>query len=132
MAWRWGESVGSRGPRYDRLMRLHDTLSGRLVELPGPPEVIGMYVCGPTVYQRAHIGNARPYVIGSWVARWLRHQGQQVKLVHNITDVNDKIYEAAPGHSAERAREATDWYLEDVGRFGLDGQPGFLPACLCQ
>src|SRR4029079_8421915 len=40
--------------------------------------------------------------------------------VHNITDVNDKIYEAAPGASAERARQATEWYLEDTGRFGLD------------
>jgi cysteinyl-tRNA synthetase len=78
-----------------------------------------MYVCGPTVYARAHIGNARPYVIGSWYARWLRSRGYEVTLVHNITDVNDKIYEAAPGASAERAREATEWYLEDVGRFGL-------------
>ena len=41
-------------------------------------------------------------------------------LVHNITDVNDKIYEAAPGASAERAREATEWYLEDTARFGLE------------
>jgi len=101
-------------------MRLHDTLSGRLVELPPPPEPIGMYVCGPTVYQRAHIGNARPFVLGSWVARWLRHQGHEVKLVHNITDVNDKIYDAAPGASAERAAVATAWYLEDVARFDLD------------
>ena len=106
-------------------MRLHDTLSGELIELPPPPEEIGMYVCGPTVYQRAHIGNARPYVIGSWVARWLRHRGQQVKLVHNITDVNDKIYEAAPEASAARAAEATEWYLDDVGRFGLDEVDSF-------
>jgi cysteinyl-tRNA synthetase len=40
--------------------------------------------------------------------------------VHNITDVNDKIYEAAPGRSAERAREATQWYLEDTRAFGLE------------
>jgi cysteinyl-tRNA synthetase len=79
-----------------------------------------MYVCGPTVYARAHIGNARPYVIASWYARWLRLRGYDVTLVHNITDVNDKIYEAAPGASAERARQATEWYLEDTGRFGLD------------
>ncbi|MFN8223569.1 MAG: cysteine--tRNA ligase [Gaiellales bacterium] len=106
-------------------MRLHDTLSRRLVELPSPPEEIGMYVCGPTVYQRAHIGNARPYVVASWVARWLRHRGQRVKLVHNITDVNDKIYEAAPGASAARAAEATEWYLEDVGRFTLEAVDAF-------
>jgi cysteinyl-tRNA synthetase len=66
-----------------------------------------MYVCGPTVYARAHIGNARPYVVACWYKRWLRERGYDVTLVHNITDVNDKIYEAAPGASAERAREAT-------------------------
>jgi cysteinyl-tRNA synthetase len=107
-------------------VRLHDTLSRDLVELPAPPEPIGMYVCGPTVYQRAHIGNARPFVISMWLARWLRERGHPVTLVHNITDVNDKIYEAAPGHSAARAREATGWYLEDTAGFGLglpDEQP---------
>ena len=100
-------------------MRLFNTLGRELVELPPEPGPIGMYVCGPTVYARAHIGNARPYVVGSWYARWLRSRGYDVTLVHNITDVNDKIYEAAPGASAERARQATEWYLEDVGRFGL-------------
>ncbi len=101
-------------------MRLYSTLARDLVELPEPPGPIGMYVCGPTVYARAHFGNARPYVIASWVARWLRLCGHQVTLVHNITDVNDKIYEAAPDASAELAARATAWYLEDVGRFGLD------------
>ncbi len=108
-------------------MRLTDTLTGELVELP-PPEAgpIGMYVCGPTVYQRAHIGNARPYVVFSWLANWLRYRGYDVTFVHNITDVNDKIYEAAPSHSAERARDATQWYLEDTDAFGL-GRPDVLP-----
>ena len=101
-------------------MRLYSTLARGLVELPPPPGPIGMYICGPTVYARAHIGNARPYVIACWTKRWLRERGYDVTLVHNITDVNDKIYEAAPGASAERARQATEWYLEDTGRFGLD------------
>ncbi|HEX5799392.1 MAG TPA: cysteine--tRNA ligase [Gaiellaceae bacterium] len=101
-------------------MRLFSTLQRGLVELPDPPGPIGMYVCGPTVYARAHIGNARPFVIASWYARWLRRRGYDVTLVHNITDVNDKIYEAAPGASAARAAAATAWYLEDVARFGLD------------
>ena len=101
-------------------MRLYSTLARDLVELPEPPGPIGMYVCGPTVYARAHIGNARPFVLASWYKRWLRERGYDVTLVHNITDVNDKIYEAAPGASAERARQATEWYLEDTGRFGLD------------
>jgi cysteinyl-tRNA synthetase len=107
-------------------MRLQDTLTGSLVELPPPPEPVGIYVCGPTVYARAHIGNARPFVVFTWLARWLRHQGYDVTLVHNITDVNDKIYEAAPGRSAGLARDATAWYLEDTAGFGL-GMPDAQP-----
>jgi len=107
-------------------VRLYDTLTRGFVELPPPPEPIGIYVCGPTVYQRAHIGNARPFVVFTWLARWLRERGHEVRFVHNITDVNDKIYEAAPGRSAALARDATAWYLEDTAGFGLglpDAQP---------
>jgi cysteinyl-tRNA synthetase len=107
-------------------VRLSDTLTGELVELPAPPAKIGMYVCGPTVYQRAHIGNARPYVAFSWLAKWLRHRGYDVTFVHNITDINDKIYDAAPGRSAELARDATQWYLEDTDALGL-GRPDVMP-----
>jgi cysteinyl-tRNA synthetase len=101
-------------------MRLYSTLARDVVDLPEAPGPVGMYVCGPTVYARAHIGNARPYVIAVWYKRWLRERGYEVTLVHNITDVNDKIYEAAPGASAARAEEATRWYVEDTGRFLLD------------
>jgi cysteinyl-tRNA synthetase len=106
-------------------MRLFDTLTKSKVELPenGP---IRMYFCGPTVYQRAHIGNARPYILGMWLRNWLRAQGRDVKLVHNITDINDRIYEAAPGASAELAVRATQWYLEDTDALGL-GRPDELP-----
>src|ERR1041384_7872581 len=85
-----------------------------------------MYFCGPTVYQRAHIGNARPFVLGMWLRNWLRVQGRDVKLVHNITDINDRIYEAAPGASAELAERATQWYLDDTRDLGL-GMPDALP-----
>jgi cysteinyl-tRNA synthetase len=107
-------------------MRLYDTFTREVVDLPPPPEQIGLYVCGPTVYQRAHIGNARPFVVFSWLARWLREQGHEVRLVHNITDVNDRIYEAAPGRSAALALDATRWYLEDTQAFGL-GMPDSQP-----
>src|SRR4029453_8751390 len=53
-------------------------------------------------------------------------QGYDVTFVHNITDVNDKIYEAAPGKSAELAAQATYWYLQDTGDLGL-GMPDELP-----
>ena len=107
-------------------MRLHSTLTRSVEELPAAPGPVRMYVCGPTVYARAHIGNARPFLIGMWLRRWLREQGYDATLVHNITDVNDKIYEAAPGRSAALAEEATGWYLEDTGDFGL-GMPDHLP-----
>src|SRR6059036_2801146 len=100
-------------------MQLYNTLTRRLDELPPPPHEIRMYFCGPTVYQRAHIGNARPFVLGMWLRKWLRAQGRDVRLVHNITDINDRIYEAAPGASAELAARATEWYLEDTGALGL-------------
>jgi len=107
-------------------VRVHDTLTGSIVELPPPPGPIGMYVCGPTVYQRAHVGNARPFVVFSWLRNWLREQGYDVTFVHNVTDVNDKIYDAAPGRSAELAQRATRWYLEDTGDLGL-GMPDEMP-----
>jgi len=107
-------------------MRLYDTSSRSLVELPPPPGPVRMYFCGPTVYARAHIGNARPFVVGMWLRSWLRRTGYEVELVHNITDINDKIYEAAPGASAELAARATEWYLEDTGDLGL-GMPDHLP-----
>ncbi len=107
-------------------MRLYNTLSRQLEELSAPPGPVRMYFCGPTVYQRAHIGNARPFVLGMWLRAWLRHRGYDATFVHNITDVNDKIYDAAPGASADLAERATQWYLEDTGDLGL-GMPDVLP-----
>jgi cysteinyl-tRNA synthetase len=107
-------------------MRLYDTYSRALADLPEPPGPVRMYFCGPTVYARAHVGNARPFVVGMWLRSWLRTRGYEATLVHNITDVNDKIYDAAPGASAELAERATKWYLEDVGDLGL-GLPDAMP-----
>jgi cysteinyl-tRNA synthetase len=107
-------------------MRLFDTYSKSLAELPPPPGPVRMYFCGPTVYARTHIGNARPFVVGMWLRSWLKERGYDVTLVHNITDVNDKIYDAAPGASAGLARQATEWYLADTGDLGL-GMPDALP-----
>src|SRR4051812_33296123 len=110
-------------------MRLYNTLTRRKDDLPAPPGPVRMYFCGPTVYARAHIGNARPFVLGMWLRSWLRASGYEAVLVHNITDVNDKIYDAAPAagvSSAQLAADATAWYLEDTGGFGL-GMPDHLP-----
>src|SRR5262245_31126554 len=107
-------------------MRLYNTLSRSKEELPAPPGPIRMYFCGPTVYQRIHIGNARPFVISMWLRRWLQLSGYDVTLVENITDINDKIYLAAPGDSARLAADASAWYVEDTDLLGL-GRPDHEP-----
>ncbi|HEY3462232.1 MAG TPA: cysteine--tRNA ligase [Gaiellaceae bacterium] len=109
-------------------MRVHDTLTGSLVELPPPPGPIGIYWCGPTVYQRIHVGNGYAVsVLPLWLKRWLEQRGYETKVVVNITDINDKIYDAAPGQSAALAADATRWYLEDTDRLGL-GRPDVEPT----
>ena len=107
-------------------MRLYDTATRSLQELPAPPGPVRMYFCGPTVYQRIHIGNARPFVVSMWLKRWLERSGYDVDLVENITDINDKIYAAAPGNSAQLAADASRWYIEDTEDLGL-GRPDHEP-----
>ena len=102
-------------------MRLYDTFTRGLRELPPPPGPIRMYSCGPTVYQRIHVGNAVPFVVAMWLRSWLRETGYDTKLVINITDINDKIYDAAPGESARLAANASRWYVEDTDRLGSVG-----------
>src|SRR5690242_5026217 len=109
---------------------LHDTLSGELMPLrPRDSGRVGIYACGPTVYSRIHIGNARPYVVFSLLRRFLRYEGLEVTLVVNITDVNDKIYDAAAAQgrpSAELAADMTDAYRADTDGLGL-GRPDHEP-----
>jgi cysteinyl-tRNA synthetase len=111
-------------------VRLRDSLTGEPRELePGPDGAIGMYFCGPTVYNRIHIGNARPFVVSMLMKRYLEWRGQEVTLVENITDINDKIYRAAAeaGVPSDRfALEMTDAYLADTDRLGL-GRPDREP-----
>ncbi|HET6571823.1 MAG TPA: cysteine--tRNA ligase, partial [Solirubrobacterales bacterium] len=111
-----------------REVRIRDTLSGELRTLD-PADQIGIYACGPTVYSRIHIGNARPFVVFSLLARFLNSEGYRAKLVVNVTDINDKIYEAAraAGESSARfAARMTRAYFEDTDRLGL-GRPDAEP-----
>jgi cysteinyl-tRNA synthetase len=103
---------------------LHDTRSGedRPLVARDPGSNVGIYACGPTVYNRIHIGNARPYVVFSWLKRYLVHEGYDVTFVANVTDVNDKIYDAARERgigSEELAREMTAHYVADTDALGL-------------
>ena len=73
---------------------VQDTLSGQKVEI-GQNGLIGLYVCGPTVYDHIHIGNARAPLFWDVVVRYLRSRGYEVRLVQNITDIEDKIINKA-------------------------------------
>lgn len=79
-----------------REIRLYDTNTRSVRPLdPREPGKVGIYACGPTVYARVHVGNARPFVVFSQLKRFLEHEGLEATLVANITDINDKIYDAA-------------------------------------
>jgi cysteinyl-tRNA synthetase len=113
-----------------REIRIRDTLSGerKPLELREAPKV-GIYTCGPTVYSRIHVGNARPYVIPMLLRRFLAREGYEPTLVINLTDVNDKIYDAAREArvpSAEFAERMIAHYLEDTDRLGI-GRPDAEP-----
>ncbi len=103
-------------------IQLHDTLKGRKV--PFEPQVAGevtMYLCGPTVYNYAHIGNARPAVVFDVLARLLRRQ-YTLRFVRNITDVDDKI-NAASIETGKPIDEITAKYIkaynDDMGTLGV-------------
>jgi cysteinyl-tRNA synthetase len=111
-----------------RDVRIRDTLTGELKSLDSSEE-IGIYACGPTVYSRIHIGNARPFVVFSLLARFLRSEGYRTRLVVNVTDINDKIYDAArdAGEASEGfAERMARAYFEDTDRLGL-GRPDAEP-----
>src|SRR5260370_24485053 len=113
-----------------REILLHDTRTGEVLALqPRRDREVGIYACGPTVYGRIHVGNARPFVVFLLMKRFLEHEGYHVTLVTNVTDVNDKIYAAAGAlgvPSAELAREMTQAYFADTDRLGL-GRPDHQP-----
>jgi cysteinyl-tRNA synthetase len=91
---------------------------------PADPKRVTMYVCGPTVYNRAHIGNARPAVVFDVLARLLRHSYGEDALVYarNVTDVDDKIIDAAREEGVDPSvvtARYEDFYLADMGALGV-------------
>ncbi|WP_421788011.1 cysteine--tRNA ligase [Hyphobacterium sp.] len=106
-------------------LHLHDTLTGRKREfIPGDPKRVTMYVCGPTVYSYAHIGNARPAVVFDVLFRLLKriYGENHVVYARNITDVEDKIIEAMKATGAsmqEITGKYADIYRADMGAVGV-------------
>ena len=107
------------------MIRLYDTMAREKREfIPQDPQQVTLYVCGPTVYGRAHIGNARPAVVFDTLVRLLRHTYGEDHVVYarNVTDVDDKIIQAAadegvdPGVITERFE---NFYLDDMRALGV-------------
>ncbi len=107
-------------------MKVRDTLSNQLVELePISPPRINMFVCGPTVYDHAHIGHARTFIAFDIIARYLRHRGYDLFYIMNITDIDDKIIKKAREEESsweEIARKYETSFLHDMRELGLTYQ----------
>jgi cysteinyl-tRNA synthetase len=106
-------------------IKLYDTLErAKRPFQPADPARITMYVCGPTVYNRAHIGNARPAVVFDVLARLIRHVhgADSLTYARNVTDVDDKIIDAARGEGVDPAvitERFERHYLDDMGALGV-------------
>jgi cysteinyl-tRNA synthetase len=111
-------------------MRVFNTLSRSKEEfVPREPGKVAMYVCGPTVYNYIHIGNARSFLSFDVIRRYLEHKGFEVTFVQNVTDVDDKIINRANQEdrsAAEVAEEYTKAFVDTMHDLGIK-DPTFRP-----
>lgn len=105
------------------MIRVYNTMSGQLEEFKTVEEgKVKMYVCGPTVYNYIHIGNARPIIFFDTVRRYLEYRGYDVKYVSNFTDVDDKIINKANEEGVtidEIVKRYIAAFLEDTAKLNL-------------
>jgi cysteinyl-tRNA synthetase len=105
-------------------MKIYNTLTGdKEVFLPIHEGRVRLFVCGPTVYDDAHIGHARTYIAFDFIARYLRHKGFSVFYVQNITDIDDKIISRASQKGVlpqVLARKFEKRYIEDMSALGVN------------
>ena len=104
-------------------MQIYNTQTHRKQELePIEPGKIRMYVCGPTVYDQIHIGNARTFLSFDVIRRYLMYKGYEVTFTQNLTDVDDKIINRANEQgrtAADVAEEFSNAFIEQMHRFGI-------------
>ena len=94
-------------------MKLYNTLTKKKEEfVPLEPGKVKMYVCGPTVYNFIHIGNARPMIVFDTARRYMEHQGSEVNYVSNFTDVDDKII-AKANEEGVSSKEVSERYIKE-------------------
>lgn len=105
------------------MLKLYNTLTKKVEEfIPIDPNEVKIYMCGPTVYDYFHIGNARSFVMADMVRRYLEYKGYKVKFVMNLTDVDDKIIKKA-NEEKRKPSEVTDDYInaffEDITKLKI-------------
>ena len=115
-------------------MKIYNSLTKKKEEFkPIQEGKVGMYVCGPTVYNFIHIGNARPMIVFDTVRRYMEYKGYEVNYVSNFTDVDDKIINRSKesGIPADvLARKFEKRYREDMHRLNVDGVNLFARATI--
>ena len=105
------------------MLKIYNTLTKKVEEfIPIDPNEVKIYMCGPTVYDYFHIGNARSFVMADIVRRYLEYKGYKVKFVMNLTDVDDKIIKKA-NEEKRSASEVTEDYInaffEDITKLKI-------------
>ena len=105
------------------MLKLYNTLSKQIEGfIPLNPPNVGMYICGPTVYDYFHIGNARTFIMADIIRRYLEYKGYNVKYVMNLTDIDDKIIKKSLEEkipASEIAKKYSDAFFEDIKRLKI-------------
>ncbi len=113
-------------------MKIYNSLSGKKENLPQPKnQLLRLFVCGPTVYDFAHIGHARTYIFFDIFTKYLRKRGLKLKYVQNITNIDDKIINRAREEKKDPldlAHYFTKRYLEDMKSLGVTAVDVYAPA----
>ena len=105
------------------MLKLYNTLTKQIEEfVPLNPPNVGMYICGPTVYDYFHIGNARTFIMADIIRRYLEYKGYNVKYVMNLTDIDDKIIKKSIEEkipASEVAKKYSDAFFEDIKKLRI-------------
>jgi len=105
------------------MLKLYNTLTKKVEEfIPIDPNEVKFYVCGPTVYDYFHIGNARSFIMADMVRRYLEYKGYKVKFVMNLTDVDDKIIKKSIEEKCDAKDVSTDYinaFFEDITKLKI-------------
>ena len=109
-------------------MKIYNTMTRKKEELvPLVPGEISMYVCGPTVYNFIHIGNARPLVVFDTLRRYLEYKGYKVRFISNFTDIDDKLIRRA-NEEHTTVPELADKYIKEYNQMRRASAPSLPPA----